>query len=334
MDTMTRCGVVCSTAAVLTVVASAAAYAQSSTPGAGAGFPAKPVRYVVPSAAGTGNDIVGRLLSDRLTKAWGQQVIVDNRAGVSGVIGAAYVAKASADGYTLLHCNIAPNAIALSMQRKLPYDYRDFAPITRIGMTPNIIVVHPSTPFRSIKDLASYARANPGKMSYSTVLVGSSTHLAMEWLKQRLKFDIVHVPYKNAAQGTGDVVGGLLPINITNFPAAIPFVQDGRLRALGVTSAQRQSLLPNVPTVDESGVPGFEVNSWSGVCAPSGTPVGVLDKLNTDITAVLRVPDVVQRLNDVVMPPSPTSREGFDKFMRDEVTRWAQVINDAGIPKQ
>ena len=297
-------------------------------------FPVKPVRYVVPFPAGTGNDIVGRLVADRLTRLWGQQVIVDNRGGASGSIGAAFVAKSPPDGYTLLHCNIAPNAISLSMIADIPYGHKDFAPITRIGMPPNVIVVHPSVPFKSIKELVAYAKSNPGKLSYAAGTVGTSPHLTMEWLKLRMKFDIVHIPYKNAAQGTSDVIAGQLPINITNLPFLVAQIQAGRLRALAVASAKRQPQLPDVPTMQESGVPDFEVNSWYGVCAPAGTPVALLDKLNADIHSVLRIPEVEQRLTELGMPPAPTSREEFDRFIRAEIARWAQVIKDAGIPKQ
>jgi tripartite-type tricarboxylate transporter receptor subunit TctC len=297
-------------------------------------YPVKPVRYVIPFPAGTGNDIVGRLLTDRLTRLWGQQVIVDNRAGASGAIGAAFVAKAVPDGYTILHCNIAPNAIAPSLLSIATYELRDFAPITRIGMTPNIITAHPSTPFKSIKELVAYARANPGKLSYTSGLVGTSPQLSMEWLKQRLKFDIVSIPYKNAAQGTMDVIAGQLPVNVTNFPFVIPFAKSGKLRPLAVTSAQRQAQLPDVPTVQESGVPGYEVNSWYGVCAPAAVPVPILDKLNADITSILRTPDMTARLTELVIPPSPTTREEFSRFMRAEIERWAKVIKDANIPKQ
>jgi tripartite-type tricarboxylate transporter receptor subunit TctC len=220
------------------------------------------------------------------------------------------------------------------MIEKLSYEHRDFAPITRIGMTPNVIIVHPSTPFKSITDLVAYAKSQPGKISYSSGLVGTSPHLSMEWLKQRMKFDIVHIPYKNAAQGTGDVIAGQLPINISNFPFVITYVQSARLRALAVTSAQRQAQLPDVPTVQESGVPGYEVNSWYGVCAPAGVPTPLLDRLNADITSVLRMPEIEQRLTELVMPPTPTSREEFDQFIRAEIARWAQVIKEAGIPKQ
>ena len=297
-------------------------------------FPVKPVRYVVPFPAGTGNDIVGRVIADRLTQLWGQQVIVDNRGGASGSIGAAFVAKAPPDGYTLLHCNIAPNAISLSMITDISYGHKDFAPITRIGMPPNIITVHPSTPFKSIKDLVAFAKSNPGKLSYTASTVGTSPHLTMEWLKLRLKFDIVHIPYKSAAQATSDVMAGQLPVNITNMPFVIAPIKSGRLRALAVASAKRQPLLPDVPTMQESGVPDFEVNSWYGVCAPAGTPVALLDKLNADLHAVMRTPEVEKRLTDLGMPPAPTTRDEFDKFMRAEIARWAKVIKDAKIPKQ
>ncbi len=296
-------------------------------------FPVKPVRYLVPFAAGTGNDIVARIISDPLTRLWGQQVIVDNRGGASGSIGAAFVARSPADGYTLLHCNIAPNAISLSMIADLPYAHKDFAPVTRIGMPPNVIVVHPSTPFRSIKQLLAYAKANPGKLSYASGTPGTSPQLTMEWLKLRMKFDIVNIPYKNAGQGTSDVMAGQIPINVTNTPLVIAPIQDGRLRALAVASAKRQELLPNVPTMAESGVPDFEVNSWYGVCAPAATPTAVLDKLNADLHAVMRIPEVEKRLTGLGMPPAPTSRDEFDKFMRAEIDRWAQVIKDANIPK-
>jgi tripartite-type tricarboxylate transporter receptor subunit TctC len=297
-------------------------------------YPVKPVRYVIPFPAGTSNDIVGRLLTDRLTKLWGQQVYVENRVGASGTIGMAFVAKAPPDGYTLVHCNIAPNAISPSMIAKLPYEHKDFAPITRIGMPPNVIAVHPSTPFKTIKDMVAYAQANPGKLSYAAGLVGTSPHLTMEWLKQRLKFDIVHVPFVNAAQGTTSVMTGEIPINVTNMPFIIGQIRAGRLRTLAVASAKRQALLPDVPTMQESGVPGFEVNSWYGVCAPAGVPVPILDKLNADIHSVLRIPEIEQRLTDLGMPPAPTTRDEFDKFIRAQIAQWAQVIKDAGIPKQ
>jgi tripartite-type tricarboxylate transporter receptor subunit TctC len=297
-------------------------------------YPVKPVRYVVPFPAGSGNDMVGRLVTDQLTRRWGQQVVVENRSGASGTIGAALVAKSPPDGYTLLHCNIAPNAISLSMIAKLPYEHKDFAPITRIGMPPNIVMVHPSTPWKSVKTLVAYAKANPGKLSYAAGLVGTSPHLTMEWLKLRMKFDVVHVPFVNPAQAMAQVMAGELPIYITNMPLVIGPIQSGRLRAIGVASAKRQPLLPDVPTMQESGVADFEVNSWYGVCAPAGVPVPLLDKVNADIHEALRVPEVEKRLTELGMPPAPTTRDEFDRFMRGEIARWAQVIKDAKIPRQ
>jgi len=296
-------------------------------------YPTKPVRYVIPFAAGSNNDIVGRLLTDRLTRLWEQQVVVDNRVGASGSIGAAYVAKAPADGYTLLHCNIAPNAISLSMIADIPYKHEHFAPISRIGMPTNVIVVHPSTPFRSIKQLVAFAKANPGVLSYASSTVGTSPQLTMEWFKLLMEINIVNIPYKNSAQATGEVMAGQIPINVTNAPFVVPHIQQGRLRALAVASAQRQSLLPDVPTMQESGVPDFEVNSWYGVCAPAGTPAAILDKVNADLHKILRIPELAQRLTELGMPPTPTTRDEFDQFMRKEIARWAQVIRDAGIPK-
>ena len=327
MRAVTASRVLAYSIAVAVWMCSAAALAQQN-------FPTKAVRYVVPFPGGSGNNMVGRLLTDQLTKMWKQQVFVDNRSGASGTIGAAFVAKAPPDGYTLLHCNIAPNAISLSMMSRLPYEHKDFAPITRIGMPPNIIMVHPSTPWRSIKEMVAYAKANPGKLSYAAGLVGTSPHLSMEWLKQRMKFDIVHVPFVNPSQAMGQVMGGELPIYITNMPLVIGPIQGGRLRAIAVASAKRQPLLPDVPTMQESGVADFEVNSWYGVCAPAGVPEALLDKLNADLHTAMRVPEVEHRLTELGMPPALTTRDEFDTFMRAEIARWAQVIRDAKIPTQ
>ena len=295
-------------------------------------FPSKSVRYVIPFGAGGSPDVVGRLLADRLTRLWGQQVIVDNRVGVAGVLGTAYVAKSPPDGYTLVQCNIASSGIAGSLFAKMPYDQlRDFAPVTRIGMTPNLLTVHPSVPMRSVREFVAYARANPGKLSYAAGLVGTSPHLSMEWFKLMAKIEVVHIPYKIGAQGISDNVAGQVPAGIANFPASSAQVHAGRLRPLAVTSAKRAAPLPKVPTIQESGYPGYEVNSWYGVCAPAGTPAAVLEKLHADITAVLRTPDFQQRMDELVVVGGGISREEFDQFIRAEIARWAQVIRDAGI---
>ena len=298
-------------------------------------FPAKPVRYVVTFGAGGSPDIVGRIVADQLTRLWGQQVIVDNRAGVAGVLGTAFVAKAPPDGYTLVQCNVASSGIGVTLFAKIPYDQvRDIAPIARLGLTPNLISVHPSMPVRSMKELIAYAKRNPGKLSYSSGQVGTSPQLSMELVKLTAKIDLLNIPYRIGAQGLTDAIAGQVPVNVSNFPQTVAPVQSGRLRALAVTSATRVSHLADVPTVAEAGLPGFEVNSWQGVCAPSGTPVAILDKLNADINAVLRMPDVHARMEELVMIGAQTSRDEFDQFIRAEIARWAKVIREAHIPLQ
>lgn len=312
----------------------AGALAQGAAGGA-VNYPSKPVRYVVPFGAGASPDIVARLLGDRLTRRWGQQVIVENRVGVAGIMGSAFVAKSPPDGYTLLQCNIASNAISTLTYANVPYDpLRDFAPITRIGTTPNILTAHPSVPIRSIREFITYAKANPGKLSYSAGLPGESPQLSMEMLKLLVKIDVAHIPYKVAAQGIADTIGGQIPFNISNLPAIIGPVQSRRLKGLAVTSAKRAGLLPDVPTMQESGVLQYEVNSWYGACAPAGTPAPVLDKLYQDFTAVLRMPDVQQRLAELAIDTAPKNPEEFAQFIRSEITRWAKVIKEAGIQPQ
>ena len=296
-------------------------------------FPSKPVRYVVPFGAGASPDIVGRLLADRLTRMWGQQVMVDNRVGVAGVMGTAFVAKSQPDGHTLVQCNIASSAIAVSLYAKMPYDQlRDVTAVTRIGLTPNIITAHPSVPIKSVKEMIAFAKANPGHLSYSSGLAGTSPQLSMELIKLLAKIDVVSIPYKVGAQAITDTIGGQVPINISNFPAIVSPIQNGRLRGLAITSPKRASQLPSIPTVQEAGFANYDVQSWQGVCAPAGMPAAVLEKLHADFNSVLRMPDVQNRLHELVMGGPPTTREEFDQFIRAEITRWAQVIKDAGIP--
>ena len=299
-------------------------------------FPTKPVRYIVPFGPGASPDIVGRLIAERLSRLWGQQVIVENRVGVAGVMGTAFVAKSPPDGHTLVQCNIASSAIALSLYAKVPYDQvRDIAAVTRIGLTPNIIFVHPSVPFKTMKDFIAYARRNPGQLSYASGLVGTSPQLSMELVKLMAKIDVVSIPYKIGAQGITDNIAGQVPVGISNFPASVAPVQSGRLRALAVTTATRASQAPDIPTVQESaGLAGFDVSSWQGVCAPAATPPALLNRLNNDFNSVLRMPDLHQRLEELVMGGPQTSREEFDQFIRTEIARWAKVIKDAGIPQQ
>ena len=298
------------------------------------GWPTKPVRYVVPFGPGGSPDIVARILADRWTKLWGQQVIVENRAGVAGMLGTAFVAKSPPDGHTLVQCNVASSGIGMSLFAKPPYDQlRDIAPVTRIGLTPNIITVHPSLPVKSMKELVAYARRNPGKLSYSSGQVGTSPQLSMELVKLVTKIDMVNIPYKIGSQGITDNIAGQVPVGISNFPASVAPVQSGRLRPLAITTSARVSQLPDVPTLQETGIP-VDVSSWQGVCAPAGTPAALLDKLNADINGVLRIPEIQARMEELVMVGPQTTREEFDQFIRAEVARWAKVIRDAKIPQQ
>jgi tripartite-type tricarboxylate transporter receptor subunit TctC len=298
-------------------------------------FPTKPVRYVVPFPAGGSPDIIARLITERFTRMWGQQVLVDNRSGAGGTVGAAYAAKAPADGYTLFQCNIASSAIAPSLYAKLPYDHqRDFAPLSRIGLTPNVLVVHPSLPTRSVKEFIAYAKANPGKLSYGTSAAGSSQLLTMELFKLTAKVDVLFIPYKGAPQSLSDTIGGQIPCTVQSAPGVLSAIRTERVRALAVTSLKRIPQLPEVPTLHESALPNFEVNSWYGLCAPAATPAPILDKVLGDLMTVLRMSDIQQRFGDLVIEVSPNSPQEFAQFIRAETSRWARVIRAAGIPQE
>jgi tripartite-type tricarboxylate transporter receptor subunit TctC len=314
-------------AAAVLLCSPAASLAQS--------YPMRPVRYLVPFPAGGSPDIVARLLGERLSKMWGQAVVIENRGGAGGTVAAAVAAKSAPDGYTLLQCNIASNAIAYSLYAKLPYHpLRDFAPISRIGTTPSGLVVHPSMPGATIGEFIAYAKANPGKVSYGSTSAGSSPQLAMELFKTVAKIDVVHIAYKGAAPALADLLGGQVPSAIANVPALIAPVQAGRMRALAVTGAKRISAWPSVPTLAESGLPGFDVTSWYGVCAPAGTPRTIVDKLNADLKTVLLSADIQQRMNDLVVDVAPSTPEELAAFIASETSRWAKVIRDTGIPPQ
>jgi len=325
--------VICSITAA-SLACPAVCWAQTP-PVAGPTFPTKPVRYIVPFGPGGSPDLVARLLAERLTHLWGQQVLVENRPGVAGMLGTAFVAKSPPDGHTLLQCNIASSAIGMSLFSKPPYDQvRDIAAVTRIGMTPNIVTVHPSMPVKTMQGFVTYARRNPGKLSYASGQVGTSPQLSMELIKLMAKIDVVNIPYKIGAQGITDNIAGQVPVGISNFPASVAPVQSGRLRALAITTAMRVSQAPSIPTMQESGFPDFDVSSWQGVCAPAGTPAALLDKLNSDVNSVLRIPELHQRYDELVMIGPQTTRDEFDQFIRAEIARWARVIKEAGIPQQ
>lgn len=260
-------------------------------------------------------------------------MVVDNRAGAAGTLGANLAAKAAPDGYTLFQCNIASNAVAAALYKSLPFDlHKDFAAITRIGTTPNALVVGMGVPAKSLHEFITLAKASPGKLTYGSS--GASPYLAMELFKLLTQTDITSVSYKGAAPAISDMMGGQITAGVTNLPALIQPVLAGRMRALGVMDARRAQQWPTVPTMAEVGVIGCEVTSWYGVCAPAGTPQPVLNKLHADFTAVLKSADVQQRFADLVIDVSPGTPAEFAAFMRGETTRWMQVAKKAGLTPQ
>ena len=320
---------------MLLVVGAFAALTWLGAPPFAQSYPVKTVRYVVAFAAGDSPDIVARLVADRLTRLWDQQVVVENRVGAGGTIAGAAVANATPDGYTLFHCNIASSAIAPAVYPKLPYDpIRDFAMVSRIATTANALIVHPSLPAKSVAEFIAYAKAHPGKLSYGSPGVGTSPHLSMELFKTTSGINVVHIAYKGAMPALADLMGGQIPGMLANLPALLPHIVSGKIRALAVTSATRSARLPAVPTMLESGVADYVVTAWYGMCAPAATPVPILDKLHADLTKTLQAPDVQQRLADLVIEVAPTSRDEFTAFIRSEMARWAKVVRDSGIPTQ
>ena len=320
---------------MLLVAGAFAALIWPGVPSFAQSYPAKTVRYVVAFAAGDSPDIVARLVADRMTRLWDQQIVVENRVGAGGTIAGAAVANATPDGYTLFHCNIASSAIAPAVYPKLPYDpIRDFAMVSRIATTANALIVHPSLPAKSVAEFIAYAKAHPGKLSYGSPGVGTSPHLSMELFKTTSGINVVHIAYKGAMPALADLMGGQIPGMLANLPALLPHIVSGKIRALAVTSATRSARLPAVPTMLESGVADYVVTAWYGMCAPAATPVPILDKLHADLTKTLQAPDVQQRLADLVIEVAPTSRDEFTAFIRSEMARWAKVVRDSGIPTQ
>lgn len=294
-------------------------------------YPAKPVRYIVPFPAAASPDIIARLLTERLSRLWNQQVVVDNRSGAGGTLGAAFAAKSPADGYTLFQCNSASSAIAEALYARLPYDHqRDFAPISRIGTTPMVLVVHPSIPARSVNEFIAYAKANPGKVSYGSVGIGSSTHMAGATLAQMSGTDMVHVPYRGSSMINTDILGGQIQTGFVNVAGVIGLIKEGKLRPLAVSTARRTSALPDVPAVAEN-FPGFEVNSWYGLMAPAKTPPAIVAKLQAEIVEILKMPDIQARLKDNGLDAEGTTPEAYGQKIKDDLVRWSAAVKAANI---
>ena len=295
------------------------------------GYPNRVVRIIVPTVAGGGGDMVARQLAQGFSERWGRQVVIDNRTGASSIIGTEVVAKAPPDGYTLLQA-LSTLTINPSAHKKLPYDtVRDFAPITQVVSVPNLIIVHPSLPAKSVKEMIALARAKPGQVFYASSGYGTSNHLALELFASMARVRLAHVPYKSAGPALIDLLAGQIAIMATNMMAAIPQVRAGKLHALGVTSLQRAPSAPDIPTVAESGLPGYEVVQWYGLLAPAGTPREVIDKIYRDAAAILRSPEAKERLAGDGGTAVASSPDEFAAFIKAEMEKWGKVFTAAGL---
>ena len=294
-------------------------------------YPTKPVTIIVPFAAGGTTDILARIIGQALTAELGQSVVVDNRAGAGGNIGGQAAAKAAPDGHTLFMGTVGTHAINASLYKKMPFDpVKDFAPLTRVANVPNLLVANPAQPYKSVKDLIAYAKANPGKVNFGSSGNGSSIHLSGELFKSLAKVDMQHVPYKGSAPAVTDLLGNQIGIMFDNMPSAIQHVRSGKLVPLAVTTAKRSPELPNVPTIAEAGVPGYEATSWFGMFAPAGTPAPVLAKLNAAIVKVLAQPDVKKKINEQGAEVYSETPEQFAAFIQAESVKWGKVGKESG----
>jgi tripartite-type tricarboxylate transporter receptor subunit TctC len=298
----------------------------------GQSYPSKPIRWIVTYPPGGPTDFVARAIGAKLTEAWGQQVVIDNRAGAGGMIGTELAAKSLPDGYTLLFGTSAGLTINPALMSKLPYDpVRDFAPVSLMVINPQILVVNNGIPVNSVKELIAYARARPGQLNYASVGRGSPNHLGMELLKALAGIDMVHVPYKGTGPAVTDLLSGQVQLMFNSMPSVLPLVKSGKLKGLAVGSTQRSPAAPDVPTVAEAGVPGFENVTWYGMFAPAKTPGDIVTKLNTQVVKILTDPEMAQRMASQGAEPRGTTPEELAKFMRVESERWKKVIKSAGI---
>ena len=304
----------------------------SALPGiAGAQYPAKPVRVIVPFTPGSATDILGRVVSDQLGKSLGQPFIVENKPGAGGIVGTEAAKNAAPDGHTLVMAGSGPFGINPGVYSKLPYDpVRDFEPISNIGLTPQTIVVGAQTPYHTLAQLVAAARAKPGALDYASLGSGSTSHLTMEAFQAAAGIKLNHVPFKGAAEAQTQLVAGTIPVMSDTVPGLLTQVKAGRLRALGVGSAQRSPFIPEIPTIAEQGYPGFESVGWIGLAAPAHTPAAVLDKLNAEVRAMLARPDVKERLATLAFVPVGDSRQEFAAFMKAEIAKWAQLAKASG----
>ena len=320
-------------AALLSACANAA-LAQTTSTSSGQAYPVKPVRVVVPSSAGGGTDIVTRILAPDLSKRLGQQVIIDNRPGAGTMIGIEVAAKSPADGYTLL-MGLSTLAINSALYKKVPYDpVKDFAPITQAVSSASIIVVHPSVPAKTVKDLIAFARARPGQMNYASAGTGTYPHMTMELFLSMARLKMVHIPYKGTAPAMIDMLAGHTAVMAATLLTGMPQIRAGRLRPLGITSLARSSVAPEVPTIAEAGLPGFESVQWYGLLAPAQTPKEIVTRLHAEMTRILQQPEIRERLAGDGADTVGNTPEEFRRYIQAELVKWAKVAREAGIKQE
>ncbi|MBA3774944.1 MAG: tripartite tricarboxylate transporter substrate binding protein [Betaproteobacteria bacterium] len=294
-------------------------------------WPSKPIRYIVPFAPGGTTDILARTVGDKLAIALGQPVVIENKPGAGGGVGAEITAKSAPDGYTIMGGTISTHAINASLYKSLPYDpVRDFAPIVLVARVPNMLVVHPDVPAKNVAELVALLRANPGKYTFASAGNGTSQHLSGELFKSMAGAEMQHVPYKGSPPALQDVMGGQVSMTFDNITTAWPLAKGGKLRALAVTTAKRSAIAPDVPTLAEAGLPGFEVGSWQGVFAPAGTPPDIVKRLNAEIVKILNTPDVRDKLAALGAEVVGNSPEEFSTMVKAEVVKWADVVKKSG----
>jgi len=296
------------------------------------GYPAKPIRWISPWPAGGANDIFSRAIGQRIGESLGQQVLVDNRPGAAGTIGSDIAAKAPADGYTLVMGSSPTHAIAPALYPALPYDpLRDFSAVTLVGSVPNVLVLHPSVPAKTVKEFIAVAKARPGKLNFASTGNGTSQHLSAELFKFMAGLDMVHIPYKGTAPALTELVAGQVDLAFENMPALIPHIQAGRLRALAVTTTKRSAVMPELPTIAEAALPGYDASVWFGVFAPAGTPRPVIDRLHGEILKALQTQDLKSRMIAMGTDVSGMGPDDFSAYVRKEIPKWANLVKAAGV---